>query len=267
MASGDFFAELLAPRAWHVFNLERHTRKFLIGFKVPLAAVLLLLIGNWRPERSVTLLGAYVATAFLAGLGFSGGDGVSFNIYLDTTVALALGIGLALSRWRHLDEISGWRSALCTILPVLLLSPLVTRVGDPLTRLRVLGSEGAPVASAAADFARDKAILEGRPGLAICESLLLCFAAGKSLSLDPFNAYEAFTAGRADETALLESVARGAYGTIELRAAISFRSDGAGGRTIDLNPPIRFTERFYVAVATRYQVIAENSAGVIYVPR
>lgn len=268
VAGGDFLTELLAPRAWHLINLERHTRKFLIGFKIPFVATLLLLMGKSRLERGPKLIGIYFAAAFLAGLGFSGGNGVSFNIYLDTTVALAIGVGLASSRWRPLlVDGARWRRVLCALLPLFLLSPLITRASDPLTRLRVLGSEGMPVATAAADFARNKAIVERQTGSAICENLLLCFAVGKALSLDPFNSYEAFTAGHADDSALVDAVARGAYGAIEVRSPIGFQSNGHGGRTIDLDPPIRFTDRFYEAVASRYRIIVENSAGVVYVPR
>ncbi|MDB5360831.1 MAG: conserved rane protein of unknown function [Rhodospirillales bacterium] len=267
VAGGDFLREMLAPRAWHFINLERHTRKFLIGFKLPFVAMLLL-VGGSCLERGTKLVGLYFVTAFLAGLGFSGGDGVSFNIYLDTTVALAIGVGLALSHWRGwLDDGPQWRRLFRALLPLLLLSPLITRASDPLVRLRVLGSEGMPIATAAADFARNKAIVERQPGPAICENLLLCFAADKPLSLDPFNSYEAFTAGHADDTALVQAVARGTYGAIEVRQPIRFQTNGQGGRTIDLDPPIRFTDRFYAAVADHYRIIVENSAGVVYVPR
>jgi hypothetical protein len=67
--------------------------------------------------------------------------------------------------------------------------------------------------------------------------------------------------------ALVQAVAQGAYGAIEVRSPIRFQSKAAGGRTIDLDPPIRFTDRFYEAVANRYRIIVENSAGVVYVPR
>jgi hypothetical protein len=151
-------------------------------------------------------------------------------------------------------------------LPLLLLLPVMTHAADPVRRaLRLAGGGG--LAVAAADFPRAKGVLEAQPGPAICESLLLCFGAGNPLTTDPFNSYQAFTSGRADEAALLAAVANGSYQAIELRAPIVFRAEGAGGKTIDLEPPIRFTEGFYEAVAAHYRMAVANSAGAVYVPR
>ena len=43
---------------------------------------------------------------------------------------------------------------------------------------------------------------------ALCEDLLLCFAAGKPLLVDPYNARQMILTGRLDEASLLADVRR-----------------------------------------------------------
>jgi hypothetical protein len=152
------------------------------------------------------------------------------------------------------------------LLPVFLLSPLLVRSPVPLSRLSELGSYGRPFAAEAADFAAARRLLAERPGAAICESLLLCWSAGKSLVLDPFNSYQQFRTGSLDETGLLAAIARRGFAAIQVRSPIRFQTDHTGRERIDLHPPIRFTNNFYHAVLANYE-LASSSAIPIYVPR
>ena len=265
IGGGHFLAELLTPREWHWTNLIRHTRKFLICFELPVLAAVILLSAR-LPQAQGVLLRGYGMGSSASSVAFAGGDGVSYNIFLDTTVFLAISVGVGLSRWRSLLAGPKSRRVTYMLLPVFLLSPLLVRSPVPLSRLSELGSYGRPFAAEAADFAAARRLLAERPGAAICESLLLCWSAGKSLVLDPFNSYQQFRTGSLDETGLLAAIARRGFAAIQVRSPIRFQIDHTGRERIDLHPPIRFTNNFYHAVLANYE-LASSSAIPIYVPR
>jgi hypothetical protein len=72
---------------------------------------------------------------------------------------------------------------------------------------------------------KDVAYLGARPGPAVCETLALCFWAGKPAGVDLFNSQQLFRNGRADPEALLARVERGEFGVVQLIDASPNRDD------------------------------------------
>ena len=130
IGGGHFLAELLTPREWHWTNLIRHTRKFLICFELPVLAAVILLSAR-LPQAQGVLLRGYGMGSSASSVAFAGGDGVSYNIFLDTTVFLAISVGVGLSRWRSLLAGPKSRRVTYMLLPVFLLSPLLVRSPVP----------------------------------------------------------------------------------------------------------------------------------------
>jgi hypothetical protein len=184
----------------------------------PLALGLLAALPAWR-EREARLLVLYAALSFALGFAFTAGEGVSHNAYFDLVIALCLLGTWLLSRASQL--LPGLAGAVPALALGLLLGPLI---GAP-HALIGFGEKNAESAALETTTRADVELLASRAGPALCESLALCFWAGKPVGIDLFNSRQAFRAGRADEAALLAKLARGEFGAVQLTALYQDRDD------------------------------------------
>jgi hypothetical protein len=81
------------------------------------------------------------------------------------------------------------------------------------------------VAKLEAATERDVEYLSEVEGPALCETLSLCFWAGKPEAVDLFNSRQAFWAGRADEQQLVEKIARREFAVVQLVSIYKNRND------------------------------------------
>ncbi|GAA4504881.1 hypothetical protein [Gluconacetobacter tumulicola] len=135
-----------------------------------------------RMRAFVTL---FLALALATGLLQRMGDGVNSNAHFETLIAACLAAGLAVSRATSALGGRPYGAVLPTclsILPLLALAPI--QVTHEFRDLRAL-----PVRSAHWQMAIDD--LHATPGSAACETLALCYWAGKEETVDFFNLTQA----------------------------------------------------------------------------
>jgi hypothetical protein len=185
--------QLSSPRLFSLANL-RGAVTHLWWVVLPVVAMM----GFW-PDRHSLFCWLYACAALLAGLAFAAGDGVDANAFFDLGIALSLGLGLVVERgrWPELADASP--------LPLL----IFLAVSFPNNNFFF-------TRAFAQSSARDIALLQGRPGPALCDQLSLCLWAGKGAQVDVFNVGEAIKAGARDPSPLIGMIASRHFATIQL---------------------------------------------------
>jgi hypothetical protein len=270
VAGGDFLARVLEPRVWLGQRVIYHGRKLFFFLKAPVAASIVVLCRKLPPGRSVLLRAAGIA-ALAAGLAFAGGDGVSANVFLELAVLMGMLAGVALIDWRRPFPGQGWQShgaaVLTLLLPLLFASPILARTGRSLPPLWHFAVSWRSLDDRQGEFLAAAAWLRARPGAALCENLLLCFAAGKPLIVDPYNAREQILTGRADEAALLRAIAEHRFAVIALPFELNFDPRDPARVEADVLAKQRFTPATLAAIARDYAPTARLPEAVFYTPR
>jgi hypothetical protein len=270
VAGGDFLARVMEPRIWLWQRLVYHGKRLFLFLKGPLAASIVALCGPLPPRRELLLRAAGTA-ALATGIAFAGGDGVSANVFLELAVVMGMIAGLALARWRHLFAAERPRSraatAIALLLPLLFASPILARAGHGVVPLWDFTASRQALIARQAQFLEAAAWLRGHPGAALCESLLLCFAAGKPLVVDPYGARERILTGHADETALLRAIADHRFAVVALPVALRRDPDHPARIVADVLTELRFTPASLAAINRYYAPTAVLPAAVFYTPR
>jgi hypothetical protein len=266
VAGGDFLARILRPRIWQWHWVIYHGRKLFFLLKAPVAASIVALSGALPPERRVLLRAAGIAT-LAGGIAFAGGDGVSANVFLELAILMGLIAGMALARWRPPRPRRRGSAAVALLLPLLFASPILARAGRSLPLLWHLPASWQALDDRQTEFLAAAAWLRMQSGAALCESLLLCFAAGKPLVVDPYNAREEILTGRADEAALLRMIAERRFAVIALPGELRADPRQPGGVTADVLTLLRFTPATLLAIGRDYAPAARLPAAVFYTPR
>jgi hypothetical protein len=267
IAGGDFLGEMLAPRIMTWQQMHYHTQKFAIHFKLPIAVALACLAG----ERGV-LLRSYGLVSLVSAIIFAAGEGTSYNIFLDVTVFLGIIAGLALSRWRSWAEGLGAersgtaRTAAVFLLPLILAQPVIVRLPESTKQLLGLSNFLAGLESGERRFLTAAAKLGDHPGAALCESLILCFQAGKPMTIDPYNARQLILVGHLDERILLDAISRHDFAVVEMPTWIY--APGRSGEIAQfLYQPPRFTENTLRAIEQYYSPAWTSGGLVFYEPK
>jgi hypothetical protein len=266
VAGGDFLARMLEPRIWRWQQVIYHGKKLFFLLKAPVAASIVALSGELPPQRAVLLRAAGIA-ALGSGIAFAGGDGVSANVFLELAILMGLVAGLSLARWRHLWPWRHRSAIIALLLPLLFASPVLALGGRSLPPLWHFAGNWRALDDRQREFLAAAAWLRAQPGAALCESLLLCFAAGKPLVVDPYNAREEILTGRADEAALRRMIALHRFAVIALPGELRVDPRDPGRVAADVLTLLRFTPATLVAIARDYAPAARLKAAVFYTPR
>jgi hypothetical protein len=122
--------------------------------------------------------------------------------------------------------------------------------GDPIRIL--LGAS--PVRRAEAVTRTDLAFLAAIEGRVMCETLALCYWAGKGLEVDSFNARQGFLARGHDEQVLLDLLANGELAAVQLTSAEPTRDDE------------RISAAFMDSLLRHYRLarVSDNGAFFVY---
>jgi hypothetical protein len=268
VAGGSFVAHLLSPRLFLWQSSAYNFLKLVRLFKFPL----LLLIPLWRLTftRNRLVLGAYGGISLLIAAIFCGFEGTSYNMFQDSAVFLGIAAGVLLHELRPRiaarATVGGWpKAAALAAIPLFLAQPVLAESPQAVAQLFHLPGLLAADRSKASEFAADARYLADRPGPAICESLLMCWQAGKPFILDPFNSRQYILAGRLDQNRLIRRVAAHEYSSIQLREDACL---GPNRPDCRLQPQTfkRFTHRFLLAVARYYQIGRRSRDGTFYIP-
>jgi hypothetical protein len=240
------FSHLASARTFSSALLVANVQSWLIWSAVPLVIVGLLFAYH-RRDRFVVFCALYTVIAVALGVAFSGGAGVDVNVFFDADIALSLGIALALSRSA---ERGLWQPA---VLAAALLLPLALGLNqalsggdwrDPDYWIRPKRDEAA-VANV------DIAFLREHPGRALCESLSLCYWAGKDAEVDTFNVGQAFATGARSDVDLVRQIDARAFAVLEFDTLEPFA----------LGPHVK------AAVLKNYEIAHSGDDGVFLVPR
>ncbi len=181
---GSHFLQcLLAPRSYSFAELLHGTRAFTDAFQIPLLVAVVWCAYNFRASQRKLFAGILVIS-LAVGMVFRGGGGTNLNMFFDAIIGLALICPLALA---DLIQAFGLRPVAGTLLA---LSPLFL-CAWPLSRLGPSAFSAALHASAMAateehEYRASVELLKAHPGPAICETMRLCFDAGKPLVYDPY---------------------------------------------------------------------------------
>jgi len=224
--------------------------------------------------RSRTLLASAFALSHLLGFLLAGGSGVDLNIFFNALAAAVIACGLALSDITH--AFSESRPSASNSAPALMFAfffiSIMLFIPGQLRRdrdsLRVLPLQEK-------EFLSSVEFVKARPGPAICESLLLCYEAGKPFEYEPYSVRDLVRAGRIPEKDILQLLRTNHFQTVQ----ISLRSDEASlAGTADLllslgsdqkapDTERRFTPKFMSELLNDYELSKRTSDMAIFCPK
>ncbi len=241
----NLFIHLASPRLYSLALLQAGMSSWLLWSTVPLAIAAALAV-LYRDDKYVVFCAVYAATAVVCGAAFAGGAGVDTNVFFDADMALSLGVGLALHKFAARG--APWPAGIAAALLVPLLASLYLASDenwrDPDYWLHPMADE---VAAARDDIA----FLEGRRGPALCESLSLCYWAGRKAEVDVFNLGQEFATGARSDDELVHRIENRAFGAIEF----------------DTLAPFSLTPRVRAALLRAYRIDHSDVEGVFLVPK
>jgi hypothetical protein len=244
------FDNLLSARTYSLSRMRRTTRQGLENLQIPLAASLFLMA--LRPRApGPQLASLFVGCALVVAVLLVGGAGTGVNVFFETLIASCLTAGLLLQRagwWVRADRVrpTTVRAALAA---VLIFGVGIHLPGDPIRIL--LGAS--PVRRAEAVTRDDLAFLAGIEGRVMCETLALCYWAGKGLEVDSFNARQGFLARGHDEQVLLDLLASGGLAAVQLTSADPSRDDD------------RISAEFIDSLLRHYRLARVTDNGLFFV--
>lgn len=180
---------------------------------LPLLALGSLGIAIRARDEWTTLIASYLALATALGLLWSGGSGVSANIFIDVVIGCAMAGGLLVA---HAGE--GWTKPVRIVRTWSVCALAIAALCTPgLLYARSLLNVPGWIAHEAALDVRTRAIVEtihNHPGRVLCEMPAICYWSGKKIEVDPFNRLEAVIAGRTDKQLLRRMVEERAFALI-----------------------------------------------------
>ena len=251
-----FFANLLRPRAYVPRNLGRNVLGYGLHLGTALAISVSILVRfraiAFRGLLLVLLLATHLTSIFL-----SGGDGVATNIFYPSMIALAVSCAAALcslgnvhSRTRHADRL---------LIAALVVPAMLSAVFVPFRLDRDLAARR-NLAAATKDAREAARVLRSVHGPVICETILLCYQAGRTLDYDPYFVNDQVLIGRIRESEMLGMLTSHRYAAIEIDGVVDTASPLATSRR-------RFTKAFMQTLSAEYRLVRTDGTYSIFEPR
>jgi hypothetical protein len=237
---------LASARSYSFGLLVGNIQSWLVWGIIPtLIAVGLALF--YRKDKFVALGLLYAGVAIAVGLAFSGGAGVDANVFFDADIALSLCAALAFTRFGTRGD--RWQALVAMLLLLPLTSGLFQAAAgqdwrDPDFWLH-------PMEGEAATARGDIAFIQAHSGRALCETLSLCYWAGKPADVDVFNTSQQFATGGRSDADLIRQIDAHAFAVMEFDSLEPFA----------LGPRVKAT------VLKAYRIDHTNDEGVFLVPR
>jgi hypothetical protein len=207
---GYFLQHIASPRRFGWERIPKVSGFFLAAFLPTLLFCILWLRRILAVPYGVVAISALLISLLL-GMLFTGGSGVSVNVFFDAIIAMAIIAAVLLNEFSDLAPTNSPPIAVLVTLAPLLLSagPLVYGFfGSIPSRISLFAS--------AQQYLRDVAYMRGKPGDAICLNLSLCYDSGKPLVFDPYTTTERLEAGALSPETLAAKVRSQEYGVVEL---------------------------------------------------
>jgi hypothetical protein len=209
-----FLDHLMVPRTYSIGDLANNAGKYLLFIQVAFAAALIWAFRSASSGLSRVLIWAF-AVAHIMGTVTSGGNGASVNHLFDAMVATAMIVGVGLPGLERVIEGARFPRALLAVLlivPFFISSFMVL----PWRLPKDLARQEKETPQLEAEFAAATKFLKSQPEPALCESLLLCFEAGKPATYDPYTVDQAVQTGRMRAQSVLDLIGSRHFRAIEI---------------------------------------------------
>jgi hypothetical protein len=265
VAGGGFIDHLMSPRLYAWYGARYHLMKYLRLFKFPLAAIALRASLFLAADRMI--LAAWGVISIISATILAGFEGTSYNMFQDAAVFLGVAAGVMMSELRKSEFRGRLVRVLASVLPFLAAQPVLARVPNIAAQAyhgrALLDSDRRRQET----FLADAQFLARRQGPAICESLLLCYVAGKPFILDPFNSRQYILSGRLDQGELIRRIAAHEFAVIQLRADICDDPTTPSCHILHYRQKVdRFTDDVLYAIDQYYELARRSTFGSFYVP-
>jgi len=220
--------------------------------------------------RSRTVfVAAFVLTHVLAFL-LAGGSGVDLNIFFNALAATVIVCGIALSditfalarlRPTALNSTAALMLAVVFISILIFVPGQLRRDREQIRLLRAHENEFNSVVE----------FVKTRPGPALCESLLLCYEAGKPFEYEPYSVRDLLKTGRLHDDDILQLLRTHHFQTVQIGL---FTDEEKLTESVDLRSSLtstqkerRFTPEFMQELLEDYQLSKRTSQMAIFCPR
>jgi hypothetical protein len=213
----DLIAHLASDRTYALANIESGLRAALPWSLVPAIGTVALVADGWR-QREAVFCALYAVLAFAVGVVAIGGAGVDVNALFDAVIAFSLAGALLV------EQLLRKRLPFSALAASLYLAPIVFGLwqkSDPSWLTAQFWTD--PMRDEADTAQGDVAFLRERVGGAACETLPLCYWAGKSAEIDVFNLGQAFAAGARSDKDLIRQIDQKRFATLEFESLAPFQ--------------------------------------------
>jgi hypothetical protein len=251
-----FFAHLMLPRLYYPADIVNSLGTYLYFIQGAFVASCIWILRNYEFGEGRVLVAAFVvAHAFATFL--LGWAGASLNHLTEAMVATAMIATLAIPAAERIVLGSRFPRVFLGILltlPFFLTSLLVLprRVPSDLSRY------AKEVPESEAEFAYVSKFIKAQPGPAMCETLLLCYAAGKPEEYDSFAVDEALRTGTLPMSEVVQ--------LLETRHFRVIQIEFPAGQPMQPTPRIRFPGPFMRMLFAKYRLAFRTKWYAVFIP-
>jgi hypothetical protein len=189
-------------------------------------------------------------------------------MFQDAAVFLGIAAGVMTSELRKSEFRGRLARVLTSALPFLVAQPILARAPDIAAQVYRAPALLESDQKRQETFLADAKFVSDKQGPAICESLLLCYAAGRPFILDAFNSRQSMLSGRLDQGELIRRIAAHEFAVIQLRADICDDPMTPSCHILHYRQKVdRFTDEVLYAIDQYYEVARRSTFGSFYVPK
>jgi hypothetical protein len=185
------------------------------------------------------------------------GVGAATNHFYDAMIAVLIAIAFCVPELERYAATSRHPQALFAVL--LLVPFFLTSVMTVPQRLYGDSAAHAEMAQKEAEFAFVAKAVGGYPGPALCETLLICYTAGKPEEYDAYGADMAFRTGHLAQSEQVALITGHHFKVIQL--------EGPSAQPLQPAPRIRFSGPVMRALFASYQLVTRTDQYAVFVPR
>jgi hypothetical protein len=251
-----FFNHLMIPRMYYPADIVNSLSVYLYFIQAAFVVACIWILRNWKFGPSRVLVSAF-AVAHVVATAFLGGAGAGLNHLYESLVATAMIAALAIPAAERIVRDSRFPHAflvILLILPFFLTSLLVLprRIPSDLSR------HSKEIPESEAEFAYVSKFIKEQPGPAMCETLLLCYAAGKPEEYDPFAVDEALRTGTLHMPEIVQLVESRHFRVIQI--------EFPAGQPMQPTPRIRFPGPFMRMLFAKYKLAFRTKWYAVFTP-
>lgn len=216
------------------------------------------------------------AFVFSNGLAFllAGGAGIDMNIFFSALITTIIACGFALSDTQF--ALASWSSGVWNYTAALMFAILVFDVMLFVPgQLRRDREKMRNLSALEDEFRSSVEYVKARPGPALCESLLLCYKAGKTFEYEPFTVRDEIDTGLLKEDDVLQMLRTHHFQTVQIALRPDEQNlkewpDLRESLVDQTGPPYkqrRFTPNFMKELLTDYQLSKRTSDMALFSPK